>query len=124
MSIVPADIPFRVSHFKQSVSRSGDLQLSLFPMPTSAAAKAKAHDPGGKVRLALKAGITGTAKFGGVNQEYRYRLTRVWDESKPLAMFVMMNPSTADPNVDDPTVRNARGALGALSTLPPAVKAA
>jgi hypothetical protein len=27
-----------------------------------------------------------------------------WDETKPHAMFIMMNPSTADPMVDDPTV--------------------
>jgi hypothetical protein len=63
-----------------------------------------AHDPGDKVKLALKAGIKGTAKFGGKNQEYRYSLTRTWEESKPYALFVLMNPSTADPNSDDPTV--------------------
>ena len=42
--------------------------------------------------------------FGGTTKEYRYRLCRTWDETKPHAMFVMMNPSTADPLVDDPTV--------------------
>jgi hypothetical protein len=75
--MVPADIPFEASHFKQGVSRECERQLPLFSMPTSAAAKAKAHDPGGKVRLALKCGITGTAEFGGANQEYRYSMTRV-----------------------------------------------
>lgn len=62
------------------------------------------HDPGGKVRIKLPDGTTGTAVFGGKNQEYRYRLMRTWDAAKPHAMFVMMNPSTADPFVDDSTV--------------------
>jgi len=34
---------------------------------------------------------------------YRYRLERRWDEGKPLN-FVMLNPSTADANADDPTI--------------------
>ena len=62
------------------------------------------HDPGGKVRLALPDGTVGAAIFGGKRQEYRYRLSRTWDAEKPHVMFVMMNPSTADPLVDDPTV--------------------
>jgi hypothetical protein len=75
--------------------------MMLFPEM----AKSKAtHDPGGKVKLALKHGVTGTAEFGGEKNEYRYRLTRTWDAGQPHAMFVMMNPSTADPSVDDPTV--------------------
>jgi len=36
---------------------------------------------------------------------YRYSLWRVWDESKPLVMFIGLNPSTADENDDDPTIR-------------------
>lgn len=36
---------------------------------------------------------------------YRYTLTRTWDESKPKVMFIMLNPSTADANNDDPTIR-------------------
>ncbi|MBF6607758.1 MAG: DUF1643 domain-containing protein [Flavobacterium sp.] len=36
---------------------------------------------------------------------YRYSLTRVWDESKPKVMFIMLNPSTADASKDDPTIR-------------------
>jgi hypothetical protein len=62
------------------------------------------HDPGGKVRLALPDGTVGAAVFGGKRQEYRYRLSRTWDAEKPHVLFVMMNPSTADPLVDDPTV--------------------
>jgi hypothetical protein len=62
------------------------------------------HDPGGKVRLAVAAGVKSSAAFGGPGECYRYKLVRTWDPQKPHAMFVMMNPSTADPLVDDPTV--------------------
>ena len=37
--------------------------------------------------------------------QYRYQLSRVWDETKPKILFVMLNPSTADANIDDPTIR-------------------
>ncbi|MEZ8851798.1 DUF1643 domain-containing protein [Vibrio cyclitrophicus] len=36
---------------------------------------------------------------------YRYELWRTWDESKPYAMFIGLNPSTADETEDDPTIR-------------------
>jgi hypothetical protein len=35
---------------------------------------------------------------------YRYRLWREWDASSPTLAFLMLNPSTADHLVDDPTV--------------------
>ncbi len=35
---------------------------------------------------------------------YRYSLTRIWDDSKPKIMFVMLNPSTADADNDDRTI--------------------
>ncbi len=47
---------------------------------------------------------------------YRYRLDRVWDDNGPRICWVMLNPSTADATVDDPTIRRciafskARGA--------------
>lgn len=72
-------------------------------MPTSNS-NILVHNPGGKVRRALHDGVTGTAVFGGKAREYRYRLSRTWDETKPHVFFVMMNPSTADPCVDDPTI--------------------
>lgn len=62
------------------------------------------HDPGGKVRLALAGGVESSAVFGGPNDCYRYRLVRVWDAGRRLVMFLMMNPSTADLTVNDPTV--------------------
>ena len=37
-------------------------------------------------------------------KKYRYSLTRIWDESKPLFMYVGINPSVADDKDDDPTV--------------------
>lgn len=36
---------------------------------------------------------------------YRYWLYREWDATKPTIHFVMLNPSTADASVDDPTIR-------------------
>lgn len=37
--------------------------------------------------------------------KYRYLLRRTWDNTKPRALFVMLNPSTADARQDDPTIR-------------------
>ncbi|HEX2925063.1 MAG TPA: DUF1643 domain-containing protein [Ruminiclostridium sp.] len=37
--------------------------------------------------------------------KYRYQLWRIWDETKPLVLFIMLNPSTADTEEDDPTIR-------------------
>jgi hypothetical protein len=62
------------------------------------------HDPGGKVRLAISRDVKSSAVFGGPADCYRYRLIRTWDEAKPHAMFIMMNPSTADTIVDDRSV--------------------
>lgn len=38
------------------------------------------------------------------DEKYRYVLWRIWDEDKPLWMFVLLNPSTATHETDDPTV--------------------
>ena len=39
---------------------------------------------------------------------YRYRLTREWSD-KPLLPFVMLNPSDANAEIDDPTIRRCMG---------------
>jgi hypothetical protein len=40
--------------------------------------------------------------------QYRYSLTRIWDDSKPKVLFVMLNPSTADGTKDDRTIRRCK----------------
>jgi hypothetical protein len=40
---------------------------------------------------------------------YRYSLLRFWDAARPRLLFVMLNPSIADGNLDDPTVRRCIG---------------
>lgn len=40
---------------------------------------------------------------------YRYRLWRMWSETEPAMAFCMLNPSTADESVEDPTVRRCIG---------------
>jgi len=43
------------------------------------------------------------AIFGG-NGKYRYSLWRIWDNDKPLILFIGLNPSTADEKSDDKTI--------------------
>jgi hypothetical protein len=49
---------------------------------------------------------------------YRYALVRRWDfglsGSRPPAQFIMLNPSTADGELDDPTIRRCVGFARAL----------
>lgn len=40
---------------------------------------------------------------------FRYRLWRIWDKSKPVLTWVMLNPSTADALLDDPTILKCVG---------------
>ncbi|MGV8854754.1 MAG: DUF1643 domain-containing protein [Devosia sp.] len=65
---------------------------------------ADSHDPGGKVRLALMAGVSGDASFSA-DGRYRQLMRRWTGETFPsrYILFVGMNPSTADATVNDPT---------------------
>jgi len=51
--------------------------------------------------------VSATADIRG---EYRYSLTRVWNEMLPPITFVLLNPSTADAKQLDPTLRRCGGA--------------
>jgi hypothetical protein len=40
---------------------------------------------------------------------FRYRLWRYWEPERSPMVFIMLNPSTADANEDDPTIRKCIG---------------
>lgn len=66
------------------------------------------YPPGADVRRSARISAGG---------RYRYTLVRRWDfgaESRPPAQFIMLNPSTADADVDDPTIRRCVGFARAL----------
>ena len=67
------------------------------------------HDPGGKVRLDVPDHVVSEAIYSPCRQ-YRYILHRRWGLGEPdrALMFLMLNPSTATEDVDDPTVRKCR----------------
>jgi hypothetical protein len=54
------------------------------------------------------AAIEGSARFSRCGR-YRTTLERWWDRSLPAALFVGLNPSTADAARNDPTVRRCIG---------------
>ena len=39
------------------------------------------------------------------DNKYRYQLSRIWNKDKNLLLFIMNNPSKADEDIDDPTIR-------------------
>lgn len=71
--------------------------MNLFP------ADPDAHDPGGKTRIRIPADWTVKARFDGPGDCYRYELSHRWSAG-PMALWAMMNPSTADFRCLDPTV--------------------
>jgi hypothetical protein len=42
-------------------------------------------------------------------RSYRYRLWRVWECDRPRLGFIMLNPSSADADQNDPTIRRCIG---------------
>lgn len=60
-------------------------------------------------------GEEATATFSP-DRTYRYALTRRWRADLPVAAFLMLNPSTADAFVLDPTVRRCIGFARAWNT--------
>ena len=62
------------------------------------------RDAGGAHKWPLPPGVEGRAVFSP-DGEYRYVLRREWDTTGPICTFVGLNPSTAEHDVDDPTVR-------------------
>jgi hypothetical protein len=42
-------------------------------------------------------------------QTYRYELWREWDSMRPVVAFIGLNPSAADAERDDPTIRRCLG---------------
>ena len=78
---------------------------------------AAAPQPGTSSGTYLDAG----ARFSECGR-YRYRLWRRWSHDPGMALFVMLNPSTADGAQDDPTIRRCvafaqRWGCGALSVV-------
>ena len=71
---------------------------------------AEPHDPGGKVRLPMLPGVDGWARVSD-DGRFRHSLCRDWslrrftDGRAHYALWIGMNPSTADAEVDDPTIR-------------------
>ena len=52
--------------------------------------------------------INKTANFSSC-RKYRYSLSRIWDKQKKFVLFIGLNPSTADEEMDDPTIRRCSG---------------
>jgi hypothetical protein len=61
-----------------------------------------------KTSKASKLNVVGTAESGAVfdaSGSFRYELWRSWDQTKSEIVFIMLNPSTADDTVNDPTIK-------------------
>ena len=61
------------------------------------------------MKLQPKLDVVCSATLGGSSDEYRYSLRRVWSQRGPLCCWIMLNPSTADSMLDDPTLAKVQG---------------
>ncbi len=59
-------------------------------------------------QLAIFSGPTAGADISSCG-EYRYSLWRTWDVALPVLVWCLLNPSVADADEDDPTVRRLVG---------------
>jgi hypothetical protein len=66
------------------------------------------------VRVEQKEDLAGGLAAAVLSEDgkYRYLLTRIWDRKRKPMVVVMLNPSTADAFVDDPTIRRLAGPNG------------
>ena len=48
--------------------------------------------------------ISRSANISNDRQE-RFSLSRIWDSKKPKVLYIMLNPSYADDELDDPTIK-------------------
>lgn len=58
-----------------------------------------------KAETKTKKGWTNCSAMFSKDRAYRYWLFRGWDDTLPLMMFIGLNPSTANEDEDDPTIR-------------------
>lgn len=58
--------------------------------------------------MKLKPKIRRTADISPCGK-FRYSLTRTWEIGLPVVTFVMLNPSVANAEIDDPTIRRCMG---------------
>lgn len=66
------------------------------------------HDPGGSRLFPLQPGVHGTA-YLTPDERHRLWLARVWGPNARYVAIVGLNPSTARPDMDDPTIRRDIG---------------
>ena len=59
-----------------------------------------------------------TEAYFSEDRIFRYWLLRRWHPTLPLLAVIGCNPSTADENVDDPTIRKVKGFAERLRMLP------
>ena len=77
------------------MEKTGHVAGDVFPAAASATARFQ--------NLMSDLFVTATAVMSK-DLRYRYSLSRIWNNKLPLAMIVMLNPSTADDQIDDPTI--------------------